>query len=65
MRRRGGELIRISFSNASRYRQWMRDMGCEGRAAMRISVSSWVTTEEDCERSLAASLKIASEEADG
>jgi glutamate/tyrosine decarboxylase-like PLP-dependent enzyme len=36
-----------------------------GRAAMRISVSSWVTTEEDCERSLAAMLKIASREAVG
>jgi hypothetical protein len=32
-----------------------------GRAAMRISVSSWATTEEDCERSLAAILRIASE----
>ncbi len=35
----------------------------QGRAAMRISVSSWATTEEDCERSLAAMLRIASAEA--
>jgi glutamate/tyrosine decarboxylase-like PLP-dependent enzyme len=33
-----------------------------GRAAMRISVSSWMTSQEDCERSLAVILKIASEE---
>jgi glutamate/tyrosine decarboxylase-like PLP-dependent enzyme len=31
----------------------------KGRAAMRISVSSWATTEEDVERSLAAMLRIA------
>jgi glutamate/tyrosine decarboxylase-like PLP-dependent enzyme len=35
----------------------------QGRAAMRISVSSWATTEEDCERSLAAMLRIATEAA--
>ncbi len=34
----------------------------QGRTAMRISVSSWMTTEDDCERSLAAMLRIASEE---
>lgn len=31
----------------------------QGRAAMRISVSSWRTTEEDVERSLAAMLRVA------
>ncbi len=30
-----------------------------GRAAMRISVSSWATTEEDVERSLAAMIEVA------
>jgi glutamate/tyrosine decarboxylase-like PLP-dependent enzyme len=34
-----------------------------GRAAMRISVSSWATTEEESERSLAAMLRIAAEAA--
>jgi glutamate/tyrosine decarboxylase-like PLP-dependent enzyme len=33
-----------------------------GRAAMRISVSSWATTRADCERSLAAMLRIAAQE---
>ena len=31
----------------------------QGRTAMRISVSSWATTEEDVERSLAAILRVA------
>jgi glutamate/tyrosine decarboxylase-like PLP-dependent enzyme len=31
----------------------------QSRAAMRISVSSWTTTEEDVERSLAAMIKVA------
>jgi len=31
----------------------------QSRAAMRISVSSWATTEEDVERSLAAMIKVA------
>jgi hypothetical protein len=34
-----------------------------GRAAMRISVSSWATTQEDVEQSLAAMLRIAAVEA--
>jgi 7-keto-8-aminopelargonate synthetase-like enzyme len=32
----------------------------QGRAAMRISVSSWATTEADVDRSLAAMLRCAS-----
>lgn len=32
----------------------------QGRAAMRVSVSSWATTEEDVERSLEAILRVAS-----
>ena len=31
----------------------------QGRSAMRISVSSWATTQEDCERSLDAMLIVA------
>jgi glutamate/tyrosine decarboxylase-like PLP-dependent enzyme len=34
----------------------------QGQTAMRISVSSWATTDEDVERSLAAMLRIASSE---
>lgn len=34
----------------------------QGRAAMRISVSSWVTTSDDVERSLAAIIRIANEQ---
>jgi glutamate/tyrosine decarboxylase-like PLP-dependent enzyme len=33
----------------------------QGQTAMRISVSSWATTEEDVERSLAAMLRIAAQ----
>jgi len=38
---------------------WCGGTQWHGRAAMRISVSSWVTNEEDVERSLAAILRIA------
>jgi glutamate/tyrosine decarboxylase-like PLP-dependent enzyme len=38
---------------------WCGGTQWHGRAAMRISVSSWATTEEDVERSLAAILRIA------
>jgi len=31
----------------------------QGHAAMRISVSSWATTEQDVEHSLAAMIRIA------
>jgi glutamate/tyrosine decarboxylase-like PLP-dependent enzyme len=42
---------------------WCGGTAWQGRAAMRISVSSWATTAEDVERSLAAMLRIAREEA--
>ncbi|HEV2232444.1 MAG TPA: pyridoxal-dependent decarboxylase [Terriglobia bacterium] len=42
---------------------WCGGTVWRGRAAMRISVSSWATTEEDVERSLAAMLRIAKAEA--
>jgi glutamate/tyrosine decarboxylase-like PLP-dependent enzyme len=38
---------------------WMGGTEWQGRTAMRISVSSWATTDEDVERSLETILKIA------
>lgn len=38
---------------------WFGGTEWRGRAAMRISVSSWATTDDDVERSLAAVLRIA------
>ncbi len=43
---------------------WCGDTVWQGRAAMRISVSSWATTEEDVERSLGAILRIAAQQRD-
>jgi glutamate/tyrosine decarboxylase-like PLP-dependent enzyme len=40
---------------------WVGGTVWQGRAAMRISVSSWRTTDEDVERSLAAMIRIAGE----
>jgi glutamate/tyrosine decarboxylase-like PLP-dependent enzyme len=42
---------------------WCGETVWQGRAAMRISVSSWATTEADVERSLAAMLRVAAAEA--
>jgi len=41
---------------------WCGGTEWQGHVAMRISVSSWATTEEDVQRSLDAMLRIASEE---
>jgi glutamate/tyrosine decarboxylase-like PLP-dependent enzyme len=41
---------------------WCGGTVWQGRAAMRISVSSWVTTDDDVERSLAAIIRIANEQ---
>lgn len=38
---------------------WCGGTVWQGRAAMRISVSSWATTDEDVERSLAAMIRVA------
>lgn len=38
---------------------WCSGTRWQGHTAMRISVSSWATTDEDVERSLAAILRIA------
>ncbi len=40
---------------------WAGDSVWQGRAAMRISVSSWATTEADVEQSLEAILRLAAE----
>ena len=42
--------------------RWCGGTEWQGHVAMRISVSSWATTEEDVQRSLAAILRIAREE---
>jgi glutamate/tyrosine decarboxylase-like PLP-dependent enzyme len=41
---------------------WCGGTVWQGRTAMRISVSSWATTDEDVERSLAAMIRVAKEE---
>jgi glutamate/tyrosine decarboxylase-like PLP-dependent enzyme len=64
--------VLVSFGSAEATREVMRrvekDGTCwcggtvwQGKTAMRISVSSWATTEEDVEQSLAAILRIAQE----
>jgi threonine aldolase len=40
---------------------WCGSTVWQGQTAMRISVSSWATTQEDVDRSLAAMLKAAEE----
>ncbi|HYS00706.1 MAG TPA: hypothetical protein VEO58_16925, partial [Gemmatimonadales bacterium] len=40
---------------------WAGATEWQGHTAMRISVSSWATTEDDVERSLAAMLRVAAE----
>jgi len=40
---------------------WCGSTVWQGKTAMRISVSSWATTEQDVDRSLAAMLKVAAE----
>jgi len=44
---------------------WCGGTVWHGRAAMRISVSSWATTEEDVERSLEAMIRVAGREKSG
>jgi glutamate/tyrosine decarboxylase-like PLP-dependent enzyme len=62
--------VLVSFGDAATTRQviaaiqadgtcWCGGTVWQGQAAMRISVSSWATTEEDVERSLAAMLRSA------
>jgi glutamate/tyrosine decarboxylase-like PLP-dependent enzyme len=62
--------VLVSFGEAETTRQvvaalqaegtcWCGTTVWQGQTAMRISVSSWATTEEDVERSLAAMLRVA------
>ncbi len=62
--------VLVSFGDAARTRQVIervqRDGTCwcgptewQGRTAMRISVSSWATRDEDVERSVAAIVRAA------
>jgi glutamate/tyrosine decarboxylase-like PLP-dependent enzyme len=62
--------VLVSFGDAARTRQviervqrdgtcWCGPTDWQGRAAMRISVSSWATRDEDVERSVAAILRAA------
>ncbi len=64
--------VLVSFGDAARTRAviervqgdgacWCGPTEWQGRAAMRISVSSWATEEEDVERSVAAILRCAAE----
>jgi threonine aldolase len=41
---------------------WCGGTVWHGRAAMRISVCSWATTDEDVEESLAAMIRVAAKE---
>ena len=63
--------VLVSFGGAARTRQviervqrdgtcWCGPTDWQGRTAMRISVSSWATRDEDVERSLAAILRASS-----
>jgi 7-keto-8-aminopelargonate synthetase-like enzyme len=60
----------VAFGDAERTRRviaalqqdgtcWCGATVWQGRTAMRISVSSWATTDEDVERSLTAMLRAA------
>jgi glutamate/tyrosine decarboxylase-like PLP-dependent enzyme len=62
--------VLVSFGDADRTRRviagiqqdgtcWCGETVWQGQTAMRISVSSWATTEEDVERSLEAMLRVA------
>jgi len=62
--------VLVSFGSAERTREvikriqdegtcWCGGTVWQGQTAMRISVSSWATSAEDVERSLAAILQVA------
>lgn len=64
--------VLVSFGNEDKTRRvlaavqddgtcWCSTASWHGETAMRISVSSWATTDDDVERSLSAILRIASE----
>ncbi|MGJ5816739.1 hypothetical protein [Paludibaculum fermentans] len=62
----------VAFGDAERTRRviervqadgtcWCGPTEWQGRTAMRISVSSWATREEDVDRSIAAILRVAAQ----
>jgi 7-keto-8-aminopelargonate synthetase-like enzyme len=62
--------VLVSFGDAERTNQmiaalqeegtfWAGGTVCQGQTAMRISVSSWATTEADIDRSLEAVKRVA------
>jgi hypothetical protein len=64
--------VLVSFGDEARTRRviaalqadgtcWCGGTVWQGRTAMRISVSSWATTDDDVGRSLAAMLRVARE----
>ena len=68
--------VLVAFGDAERTRQviarlqqegtcWCGGTVWQGQTAMRISISSWATTDEDVERSLDAMLRVAREAAAG
>jgi len=68
--------VLVAFGDAERTRQviarlqqegtcWCGGTVWQGQTAMRISISSWATTDEDVERSLDAMLRVAREPAAG
>ena len=56
------ETLRIIAEVQNEGTCWCGGTQWHGHTAMRISVSSWVTTDQDVERSLAAILRIATRE---
>ena len=63
--------VLVAFGDAARTRQviervqqdgtcWCGPTAWQGRTAMRISVSSWATEDEDVDRSVAAILRVSS-----
>jgi len=64
--RRMTNLLRSAADRATRYLAdlcWAAATVWQGRTAMRISVSSWATSDDDVERSLAAIMAAAGEPA--
>jgi hypothetical protein len=67
--------VMVSFGDAETTRRviasvqsggvcWMGGTVWQGKTAMRISVSSWVTTDEDVDRSVEAIARVAAEVAE-
>ena len=61
--RRAGVTARVIAALQAEGTCWCGGTVWQGRTAMRISVSSWATTEDDVERSLEAMIRVAGEPA--